>query len=107
MSQFCRADAYPLFPLPGYVPPSPVVPAGFVPQSIPFLSSVTQLAGTDFTALANVPTVGFVLPYVVEIIIGNDMQQWKLQYGTAATGPGLLRPNDYSATNQCVWVQTG
>jgi hypothetical protein len=107
MSQFCRADAYPLFPLPGYVPPSPVVPSGFVPQAIQFLSSVTQLTGTDFTALASIPTGGLVLPYCVEFINSNDVQQWTLQVGTSATGPGLQRPNDYSATNQRVWVQTG
>ena len=107
MSQCCRADGYPLFPLPGFVPPSPVVPSGFAPQGIPFLSSVTQLAGTDFTALANVPTPGFVLPYAVEVLIGNMVQQWTLQAGTAATGPGYQRPNDWSATNQVVWVQTG
>lgn len=108
MSQCCRANGYPLFPLPGYLPPSPVVPSGFGPQGIQFLASITVLAGTDFTALANLATGGLPLPYVVEVIIGGALQTWALTSGVfPGAAPGYLQPNDYSAQNLRYWTQGG
>ena len=33
------------------------------------------------------------------------LQEWELQASTAATAAGIQRPNDYSASNQRVWIQ--
>lgn len=81
--------------------------ADFGAQDIPFLRLVTKLEGADgdFTALSAIPTVGLDVPYAVRVYIGGNIQTWLLQTSTAATGPGVQRPNDYDGTtNTKVWI---
>lgn len=80
----------------------------FGAQSVPFLSSITQLSGVDgdVTALSAIPTVSLSVNYAVEILIGGSLQTWILQTSTAATAAGYQRPNDYDGTsNTKVWIQ--
>lgn len=82
--------------------------AGFGASDIPFLSTVTQLAGSDTTALAHVPTTAITVPFVVEVLVDGATAQWTLRASTAASDPtnGVLRPNDYAAsTNEKVWFR--
>ena len=76
-------------------------------QVVPFLSAITQLEGTIDAALANIPTAGLTTPYLVDILIGGNLQRWMLEASTAADNPGLgvVRPNDYAdTTNEKCWI---
>ena len=83
------------------------IPAGFGPLNVPFLSSVTALAGTGFNYLASVPTIPLQTPYAVDILFGSsDPQRWFLIAGTSGGGAGICLPNDYNpASNAKYWVQ--
>jgi hypothetical protein len=92
----------------GSVVPNPAPFANFGAQGIPFLSTITQLEGSDNTALADVPTVGITAPYTIQILVSGVLQTWVLTAGTQANDPsnGILRPNDYAAaTNEKFWAQ--
>lgn len=87
--------------------PLPPTIADFGAQDIPFLRLVTQLEGADgdVTALSAVPTVDLDVPYAVRVYIDGNIQTWLLQTSTAATAPGVQRPNDYDGTtNTKVWI---
>lgn len=87
-------------------PPLPTILANYGAQTIPFLSVITVLSGGSNNALASIPTATLTVPFTVEISIGGNIQTWQLQSGTAATGPGIQRPDDYNgATNAKIWVQ--
>jgi hypothetical protein len=92
----------------GSVVPNPAPFANFGAQGIPFLSTITQLEGSDNTALADVPTASIsTVPYTVQILIDGALQTWVLRASSAANDPtnGLLRPNDFNATtNAKVWI---
>ena len=70
----------------------------FGSQSIPFLRTVTQLEGTGTSALAAIPTIGFAVPFAVEIQIDDIVQTWILELGTDDSDPdnGVVRPNDHA-----------
>ena len=61
--------------------------------------------------LANVATLGVLFPPAMRIFVNSvtgALEVWKLQTSTAATGPGIQRPNDYnSITNTVVWFKAG
>jgi hypothetical protein len=83
-----------------------VISAGFGPINIPFLSSVTQLAGTGYSSLAAVPTIPLPTVFAVDILVGGSPQRWYLVAGTSAGGTGIVLPNDYDpVTNAKYWVQ--
>ena len=85
--------------------PAPTNFSAFDAQSIPFLRTITMLAGTTTAALAAIPTVSLDLPTSVMVLIGGALQIWVLESSTAATGIGVQRPNDYNATtNARVWT---
>lgn len=85
---------------------STIIAAGFGPINVPFLSSVTQLAGTGYSSLAAVATIPLPTVFPVDILINNVPQRWYLVAGTSAGGAGICIPNDYSAvTNAKYWVQ--
>lgn len=85
--------------------PVPQITA-FGAQYIPFLTSITGLEGATTAFLSHVPTENLSVPFMVQIKIGGVTQTWVLQDGTAATGPGVQRPNDYDTTdNARIWVQ--
>lgn len=90
--------------------PNPTPLQGFGAQLIPFLSTVTQLVGTDSTALAAVPTVSITPNYAVQFLNATALivETWVLKAGTDADDPtsGVLRPNDYiAAENEKVWLR--
>ncbi len=89
--------------------PVPLDPlTGFGAQFPPLLTTVTQLEGTDKTALAGVPTILLTPPFAVLISIGNGAETWILTAGTDADDPtnGILRPADYATTtNERVWLK--
>lgn len=81
---------------------------GFGAQEFPYLSTVTQLEGSDNTALAAVPTPAIPLPYGVNVTINTILQTWVLRASDEANDPdnGVLRPNDWAAgTNERVWFK--
>ncbi len=85
---------------------STVIPAGFGPLSVPFLSAITQLAGTGYNSLAAVPTAQLPIPFAVDILVGNVPQRWFLVAGAYPATPGTLQPNDANpVTNNRYWVQ--
>lgn len=88
------------------VVPNPAPFAGFGAQGIPFLSTVTQLTGSDETALAAVPTIGITPPYAVQILRGGITEEWVLTATAVATIPGVSqRGNDWAAgTNEKAWL---
>ena len=87
-------------------PMSTVIPSGFGPVNPPYLTEVTQLAGTGFSSLAAIPTPTIPIPYAVDVLIANQPQRWFLVAGTTAGGAGIVIPNDYNATtNARYWVQ--
>jgi hypothetical protein len=77
----------------------------FDAQSIPFLRTITTIPGTAVTALAAVSTVSMDTPTTVMVLIGGALQLWMLDAGSTATGPGVQRPADWSASNLKVWIQ--
>lgn len=104
-SQYRNADGWTNDPLSGILTPfmSAIIPSVFGPQNVPFLSLVTQLAGTGNNALAAVPTVQLPKPYMVKTLITGD-QDWVLEAGIT-TGPGTQAPND-QAKSQATWIST-
>lgn len=106
-SQFRLRDGWLNDPLQGITNPTmpSLIPANFMPQTVPFVATVSQLTGSGTNSLAAIPTTVLPTPYVIEVTIGYD-QRWELQAGTFATAVGVQRPNDYNAvTNAKVWVQ--
>lgn len=88
--------------------PAPTNFTEFDAQSIPFLRTITSIAGTAVTALAAISTVSLTTPTTVMLLIGGVLQLWMLDAGTTATGPGAQRGNDYAAgTNEKVWILLG
>jgi len=88
--------------------PAPPTLSAFGAQNVPFLAGITQLEGVDgdVTALSAIPTESLTVPYLVDVLIGGNVQRWMLYTSTAATGPGYTRPNDYDGTsNTKVWIQ--
>jgi hypothetical protein len=86
--------------------PAPTNFTEFDAQSIPFLRTITSIAGSSVTALEAISTVSLETPTTVMLLIGGVIQLWMLDAGTTATGPGVMRPADYSSTtNAKVWVQ--
>ena len=91
----------------GDAPPAPSLNQ-FGAQNVPFLSLITQLVGVDgdVSALSAIPTTGLTTPYLVDVMIGGNLQRWVLAASTAATAEGYQRPNDYAdVTNEKVWIQ--
>jgi hypothetical protein len=84
---------------------STIIAAGFGPINIPFLSTVSALAGTTYAALAAVATVPLPTPFAVDILIANVPQRWFLVAGTYPGGSGTLQPNDCSGSQPKYWVQ--
>lgn len=88
--------------------PPPADPfANVTVQGVPFLQSITQLEGTVNEALANIATITLNTPYLVDILIGGNLQRWMLESSTAANNPamGIVRPNDYAdTTNEKCWI---
>lgn len=85
--------------------PAPTNFSEFGAQSIPFLATITAIPGTAANCLAAIPTTSMDTPTTVVVLIGGALQMWVLEAGTAATGPGSQRPNDYAADNHKVWTQ--
>lgn len=87
--------------------PAPTNFSGFGAQYVPLLGTVTALEGATSAALAALPTLSMDVPTSVIISISGVQQLWTLQTGTDANDPsnGVLRPNDYSASNTKVWYQ--
>jgi hypothetical protein len=108
-SQFRQGAQYlndPLPNLPGATPPVPPVPTAFGASYVINLVSVTQVAGTDATALCAVPTVPLVTGTLVYFVNGGIAQMWQLQVWIAQAGTGTALPNDWSSlTNNRIWVQ--
>lgn len=85
---------------------STTIPAAFAPLGVQFLANITQLTGTDYTALASVPTTALSTPFIVSILVSGVFQTWVLVAGTSAGGAGICLPNDYNAiTNSRYWIQ--
>lgn len=89
--------------------PNPNPLLAFGAQDVPFLKTVTQLEGTDNTALSYIATVGITPNYAVMFLNANTalVETWVLRAGTDATdGVSVQRPNDYNAsTNAKVWYK--
>lgn len=106
-SQFRNANQWINDPLTGVLGPfmSQTIPTVFGPQNIPYLSGITQLAGTGYNALAAVPTTNITqMPFIVKIAVTGD-QDYQLQPGVI-TGPGTVAPNDQAVSNK-TWVSIG
>lgn len=85
---------------------STTIAAGFGPLFPPFLSNVSTLTGTGYTALAAVPTPGLPVPFAVDLLISNTPQRQFLVAGAYPGTPGTTPPNDYNpVTNLRYWVQ--
>ncbi len=85
--------------------PPPTNFAAFDAQSIPFLRTITTIAGSGANALEQISTLSLTTPTTVMILIGGVIQLWGLEASTAATGPGVQRPADYNGTsNAKVWT---
>lgn len=88
------------------LPPDPFAQAGA--QDIPFLSTITALAGVGAECLAAILTGSVNVPYLVEILDpagSGAIQVWALQASSLTTGAGVQRPNDWSIANAKVWIQ--
>lgn len=107
-SQFhCGPDYLdnPLAELPVLPPSDPFASAG--PQNALFLNAITALAGVGNNALAAIVTGAVTVPYKVSILDpagSGAIQTWVLQTSSTPTGPGAQRPNDWSVTNNKVWI---
>ena len=108
-SQFHCGPGYlnnPLAALPVSTPDDPFALAGA--QDIPFLAGITALEGAGDNALSAIVTGSITVPYLVEILDtggSGAVQTWALLESDLATGPGAQRPNDWSVTNNKVWIQ--
>ena len=105
-SMFRNADGWINNPLSGILGPfmSQSIPSAFGPQNIPYLNTVTTLAGVGYNALAAVPTISLPVPFIVKVAITGD-EDYQLIAGVHV-GAGYLAPND-QAQSQKTWQSIG
>lgn len=85
--------------------PAPTNFSEFDAQSLPFLRTITSIAGSTVAALEQIPTTSMDTPTSVLLLIGGVIQLWVLESSSTATGPGAQRPADYSASAPKCWIQ--
>jgi hypothetical protein len=83
------------------------VPVNHLPGGILIDPTITTLTGTGANALAAIVSNTLPLDRVLGVIVGSTLSFYQLQAGTSATAsPGIIRPNDYHATNNArCWKQ--
>ena len=93
----------------GYAPldASAKVSVTHLPGGILIDPSVTTLTGTSSSALAATVSSTLPLDRVLGVVVNNALSFYQLKSGTSATSaPGIIRPNDYHATNNArFWRQ--
>lgn len=77
-------------------------PAG----SIGLVTSITSVGDNATGSLEAQPTAALPVPSLRTLYLGGELQNWVLETSTAATGPGVQRPNDFNvSTNPKVWTR--
>jgi hypothetical protein len=69
------------------------------------LAAVTALTGGGATTLDGLATADILAGRVVLVVISGEAQLWQLLAGTTAesVSGGIVRPDDYSGTNEKIW----
>jgi hypothetical protein len=90
------------------VPVPPVLPQ-FSPEDVKFLRTIATIEGAGVTAMVNIPTTTFTLPFAIMIQTSDyfplQAKVWVLKTGSDAHSPGdgIVRPADFNAGSPRTW----